>query len=166
MFTYIKTVLLLLIAFTWSQQGWANDMSQYLGIWQTIDDESNKPKSLIRLSIKNEQLQAHIIKTFPKEIENRVEDESKNKEPRCTQCIGKLKNSKIIGLNIFSNMYFNGELWDSGQILDPNNGKEYDAKVWFEEDLLHVRGYIGFFYRTQTWLRIKDESLQKQIAKN
>jgi len=164
MVTYIKTSLLLLIVLTWPQQSWASDMSQYLGIWQTIDDETNKPKSLIRLSIKNKQLQAHIIKTFPRSGENEklAKTESKNTEPRCTQCKGELKNSKIIGLNIFSNMHFNGELWDSGQILDPNNGKKYDAKVWFEEGTLRVRGYIGFFYRTQTWLRFNDENLKNK----
>jgi len=42
--------------------------------------------------------------------------------------------------------------------MDPENGKVYDCKVWVDEDepdKLNVRGYIGFFYRTQNWYRVK-----------
>jgi len=42
-----------------------------------------------------------------------------------------------------------------GKILDPENGKEYNVKMFPKEggQKLQVRGYIGPFYRTQTWLR-------------
>ena len=47
-------------------------------------------------------------------------------------------------------------LWGGGgKILDPENGKEYTVKMFPKEggQKLQVRGYIGPFYRTQTWLR-------------
>jgi uncharacterized protein (DUF2147 family) len=47
-------------------------------------------------------------------------------------------------------------LWGGGgRILDPENGKEYTVKMRPQEGgkKLQVRGYIGPFYRTQTWLR-------------
>jgi len=37
--------------------------------------------------------------------------------------------------------------------MDPEDGKVYTAEIWVEEGKLKVRGYVGFFYRTQTWLR-------------
>jgi uncharacterized protein (DUF2147 family) len=40
-------------------------------------------------------------------------------------------------------------------ILDPEDGKVYKAEIWTEDGKLKVRGYVGFFYRTQTWLRQK-----------
>jgi uncharacterized protein (DUF2147 family) len=41
--------------------------------------------------------------------------------------------------------------------LDPENGKEYTVKMMPKEGgkKLLVRGYIGPFYRTQTWLRVQ-----------
>ncbi|HCZ37305.1 MAG TPA: DUF2147 domain-containing protein, partial [Cytophagales bacterium] len=35
---------------------------------------------------------------------------------------------------------------------DPNNGKIYRCKVWLEGNNLKLRGYLGPFFRTQTWL--------------
>ena len=46
--------------------------------------------------------------------------------------------------------------WDDGTICDPKNGKIYGCKMWFEEgdpNTLKVRGYWGFIYRTQEWIR-------------
>jgi uncharacterized protein (DUF2147 family) len=37
-----------------------------------------------------------------------------------------------------------------GTILDPDDGKVYKAELWVEEGKLKVRGYLRFFYRTQT----------------
>jgi uncharacterized protein (DUF2147 family) len=37
-------------------------------------------------------------------------------------------------------------------ILDPEDGKAYKAEVWAEGGKLKVRGYVGFLYRTQTWV--------------
>ena len=42
----------------------------------------------------------------------------------------------------------------SREILDPENGKTYDCEIWLENDKLKVRGYIAFFYRTQTWEKV------------
>ena len=46
-------------------------------------------------------------------------------------------------------------LW-KGDIINPNNGKVYDAELWLGRDtLLHLRGYIGLplFGQTQIWTR-------------
>ena len=46
-------------------------------------------------------------------------------------------------------------LW-KGDIINPNNGKVYDAELWLGRDtLLHLRGYIGLplFGQTQVWTR-------------
>ena len=45
------------------------------------------------------------------------------------------------------------EEWKDGTILDPENGSVYDCKLWVEGGRLKVRGYVAFFYRTQTWVR-------------
>jgi len=35
-------------------------------------------------------------------------------------------------------------------ILD---GKVYKAELWVEDGKLKARGYFGFFYKTQTWVK-------------
>ena len=47
--------------------------------------------------------------------------------------------------------------WEKGYIIDPDEGEMYDAKVWMEDNKLHVRGYIGIFFDTQTWLKSTKE---------
>jgi len=117
----------------------------YLGLWKTIDDETEQPRSLIRVAIENNQLTARVEKVFPQPGDP--------EEPICEKCKGELKDIKVIGLNILEGMVFEKDQWRDGEILDPDNGKYYDAKIWLEKDQLKVRGYIGFFFRTQTWLR-------------
>jgi uncharacterized protein (DUF2147 family) len=51
-----------------------------------------------------------------------------------------------------------GDEWSGGEILDPEIGKTYRAKMQLVDGgrKLIVRGYIGFslFGRSQTWLRV------------
>jgi uncharacterized protein (DUF2147 family) len=122
-----------------------------VGKWKTIDDETNKAKSIVELSIKNGKLYGKIIKLF------RAKGEEQ--DPLCDKCEGKLHNKKIIGMQIINGLTKDGNEWvgDDG-ILDPNNGTLYDCKIWVDEDnpnKLNVRGYIYFVYRTQTWHRVK-----------
>jgi len=50
-----------------------------------------------------------------------------------------------------------GYEYNSGTILDPNNGKVYKSKLVLEEGAkkLNVRGYIGIPWigRSQVWVR-------------
>jgi uncharacterized protein (DUF2147 family) len=48
-------------------------------------------------------------------------------------------------------------LWHKGRIYDPDNGKTYKAKMRLaEDDVLKVRGFIGFSMigRTEEWTRV------------
>ena len=66
--------------------------------------------------------------------------------------------TRVIGMEIIRDMEKDGTEWDDGTICDPKNGKIYDCSLWVDEDnpdLLQVRGYVLFFFRTQTWERVK-----------
>jgi uncharacterized protein (DUF2147 family) len=58
-----------------------------------------------------------------------------------------------VGLIIIKGLGAAGAHWKGGTILDPDDGKVYNAELWVEEGKLKVRGYLGFFYRTQTWVK-------------
>ena len=44
----------------------------------------------------------------------------------------------------------------SGKVYDSRDGKTYDGKLWLSENnSLKMRGYVGVFFKTETWTRIK-----------
>jgi len=121
------------------------------GVWQTIDDESGKPRSEVKIFIKNNKLYGQVTKLYrgPKE----------EQDPVCTKGSDSRNGKKIIGMLIITGLSKDGSEWEADDaIFDPESGKIYDCKVWLDEDnkdLLQVRGYIWTFFRTQTWKRIK-----------
>ena len=120
-----------------------------VGLWKTIDDESGKPKSLIRITENDGVLSGRIEKLF------RAPDQ--DQDPKCVKCEGALKDQPIVGMTILSGLKKDGESYSGGQIVDTANGKTYKSKLTVAEDgkKLNMRGYIGvpMLGRTQIWLR-------------
>jgi len=116
------------------------------GLWKTIDDESGKPRSVVEIYEKDGRYFGKIIKLF--------RDEGEDPDPVCKECEDHRKGQKIIGMEIITDLkYDKGDnVYHKGEILDPENGNVYDCKLWIEDGKLKVRGYLLFFYRTQTWL--------------
>jgi uncharacterized protein (DUF2147 family) len=119
-----------------------------VGTWKTIDDNTQKPKSLVQITETDGELQAKVIKILQS-------DDGPN--PVCDKCSGERKNQPIEGMNIMWGVSKDGDVWDGGKILDPKNGKTYKVKLTVSDDgqKLDVHGYIGFSLlgRTQTWER-------------
>jgi uncharacterized protein (DUF2147 family) len=119
-----------------------------VGKWVTIDDESNKKKSIVELYKVDGKLYGKITYLFPRE--------GREADPKCTKCTDDRKNKPLVGLQIVRNLTWDGTEWEGGTIVDPENGKIYTVKMWLEPNnanYLNVRGYIGPFYRTQKWVR-------------
>ncbi len=136
----LTIVLVLIPYFTFPQS--------VTGIWKTIDDETEIDKSHVELFIKSGRLYGKIVKIL---------DTSEGENPLCTECPGTKHNQPILGMEIISGLKERRKDWylDKG-IFDPETGKTYDCKIWLEDrNTLKVRGYIGFFYRTQTWYRVR-----------
>lgn len=119
-----------------------------VGTWRTIDDETKKERSTVRIIEANGVLTGR--------IENLPDTADRNAV--CDQCTDQRKGAKIIGLTIIEGVS-NGdgdEYWDGGKILDPNNGKTYSVRLSPIDNgrKLQVRGYIGPFFRTQVWERV------------
>jgi len=127
---------------------WAQNASP-AGVWKTIDDETGKPKSLVRITEENGVLSGKIEKLF------RPADQDQN--PKCTACEGARKDQPIIGMTILSGLKKDGNEYTGGEILDPAKGKTYKSKATLKDNgsKLEVRGYIGapMFGRSQTWVR-------------
>ena len=137
----------LLIAF--SQSLWAANTTP-AGLWKTIDDNTGKPRSLIRVMESNGEYSAVVEKGL-------LETDTGDKV--CDKCTDERKGQKIIGMTIAKGLKKNGNKYDGGEILDPDNGKIYKCKMTLDEsgNNLEVRGYIGISLigRSQTWHRVE-----------
>ncbi len=84
----------------------------------------------------------------------KILDPSRQKK-KCTECDGSKKDQSILGLIIIEGLSKDGAEYEDGTILDPDDGKEYSCAVWLDSNGdLKVRGYWGWFFRTQTWKRV------------
>ena len=121
-----------------------------VGTWHSIDDKTGEAKAEIQIADKDGALSGRVVKSLRNDP---------NAKKTCDDCKDDRKGQTIIGMEIIRGVKpdASGEnLWASGgKILDPENGKEYTVKMVPQEGgkKLQVRGYIGPFYRTQTWLR-------------
>jgi uncharacterized protein (DUF2147 family) len=119
-----------------------------LGYWITIDDESGLKKSIVELYKKDGKMYGKVVYIY-----KRGKD---GPHSLCDECEGYLKNKPVMGMQIVKDLNWDGSEWEGGTILDPDNGKVYDAKIWINPEnyaKLNVRGYIGPFFRTQTWIK-------------
>ncbi|MHB8666578.1 MAG: DUF2147 domain-containing protein [Burkholderiales bacterium] len=125
----------------------ADSMSP-VGLWTTIDDATNKPKSLVRVTEQDGVISGTVEKILDPAKQDSKCDECASDDPR--------KGKPVIGMTILTGLKKDGDnVYDGGRILDPNNGKTYNAKVTVIDGgkKLEMRGSILFFGRTQTWIR-------------
>ena len=121
-----------------------------VGRWWTISDVTGKYNGTVEIVDHGGELLGQVIAgrnpaTFGTEL--------------CSKCPGDRHNKPMKGLLVISGVRRDGDVWDGGEILDPDTGKTYRVKLKLIEGgkKLLVRGYIGFslFGRTQTWTRIE-----------
>jgi len=116
-----------------------------VGRWQTIDDETGKPKSIVEIYQQDGKFYGKVLDLLLKP-DNTL----------CEKCEGELKDKPVVGMQILSGMIKKEAEYVDGTILDPSKGTVYRCKMWLDgDDKLQVRGYITFLYRTQTWHRQK-----------
>jgi uncharacterized protein (DUF2147 family) len=119
-----------------------------VGLWKTVDEEKVE-KSHVRIAEAGGVLSGKIEKLL---------DPSKQ-DSKCDKCEGALKDKPVLGMTIVEGVKKNASepYWDGGTILDPNNGKLYKVRMTPKDGgkQLEVRGFIGPFFRNQTWTRVE-----------
>ena len=123
------------------------------GLWKTIDDETKKEKSLIRIT--------ETGGVFTGKLEKLLDPTTKP-DAVCDKCSDDRKDKPLVGMLLVKGVkQSDGDkaMWDGGEILDPNNGKTYKVRLTPGDGgkTLAVRGYIGapMLGRTQTWVRVE-----------
>jgi uncharacterized protein (DUF2147 family) len=121
-----------------------------LGLWRSADDKTGEAKAEIRIGESNGALAGRIEKSLKKDA---------RADALCDECTDDRKGKPIAGLEIIrgGGKAEGKDVWEGGKILDPENGKEYRASFTPIDGgrRLEVRGYLGPFWRTQTWSRVQ-----------
>jgi hypothetical protein len=123
-----------------------------VGLWRSIDDETNQAKAEIRIT----QTAAGLSGVVEKSLLS-----NPNTDPLCNLCTDDRKGKPKIGMEIIrGGQPGDGKaVWEGGKILDPENGKNYSLRLTPIDGgkKLEVRGFIGapLLGRTQTWIRVQ-----------
>ena len=119
------------------------------GLWRTIDEHSGQANGLVRIKEVNGQFEGKIETIFPTPGDDPA--------PKCEKCDGAHRNQPVLGMTFLWGLKKQGDEYQGGEILDPETGKVYRAKIKLADGgrKLEVRGFIGvsLFGRSQTWLR-------------
>lgn len=121
-----------------------------VGQWQTVDEKTQQPKSQVRITESGGVLTGTVEKLLRKEAKQ---------DAVCTECTDDRKGAPLLGMEIIrgAQKAEGKEVWEGGKILDPENGKTYALRMTPADggQKLQVRGAIGPFGRTQTWMRVQ-----------
>ena len=121
-----------------------------VGLWQSIDDATGKPRAEIRITeaagVVTGRIERSLLPTPPGVV------------LLCMLCPDERKDKPLIGLEIIRQMKPASDMqtWDGGSILDPDKGKIFRSQLQLQDGgkKLQVRGFIGPFFRNQTWIRL------------
>ena len=122
-----------------------------LGAWHSIDDETKKPKAVIRISTNASGVMSGVVE--------KALDPKPGAEPNCDKCTDDRKGKPKVGMEIIrgGKKVDGKDVWEEGKILDPENGTDYRLRLTPVDGgkKLEVRGYVGtpMLGRTQTWIR-------------
>ncbi|MBR4860159.1 MAG: DUF2147 domain-containing protein, partial [Alphaproteobacteria bacterium] len=121
----------------------SNAAMPFVGFYQTIDDETNSPKSIVALyeymSGDDMSLAGRIVALY--NADGTISETLSNP----TRIAEKVKGApKMVGLDIIWGMEWDDDEYEDGKIMDPKTGKVYSSVMWQDmPTVLNVRGKIG-----------------------
>ena len=129
-----------------------------VGDWQTIDQNTKHPSTLIRIYESKGKYFGKIVKIYP--------GEGRDPHKVCTHCKGAMKNKPVVGMLMISGLVKQGDKYVGGKITDPRSGEQYNCELRLGDDgqELYVRGYLGISLlgKTSVWRRAPVSLDQKQ----
>ena len=141
---------------------------QVTGLWQTMNDSTGKPKSIIRVYEQNGAIYGKVVITYKLDgTPSVVKDANGN-----AVCDESFRAEKMPGSPSFCNLVLikglrlnNRGIFTGGTITNPENNRSYRAEMWLADngDLI-VRGRWGPFGRKQRAHPFTEAQLAELLA--
>ncbi|OJX31771.1 MAG: hypothetical protein BGO74_04930 [Burkholderiales bacterium 68-12] len=145
----MNKVLAAIVSIVIAAPSWAQMTPE--GLWRNVDDKTGEAKAEIRIKADAQGVLSGVL-------ERRLTKDAKPDDV-CKECSDDRKDKPLLGLEIIRNARKadGKDQWEGGKILDPENGRNYTLRLTPIEGgkKLEVRGSIGPFGRTQTWIRVQ-----------
>src|SRR5262245_16906516 len=123
------------------------------GLWQKI--ENDRPAAWFVFVEREGLYEGAIAKIFPKPGDD--------PHPRCRKCQDDRKDMPIVGLPLVRDMKRVGLKYEGGNILDPRDGKIYNALMRISPDgeTLTLRGYLAVEWlgKDEIWHRLPESAI-------
>ena len=120
-----------------------------VGLWNTVSDTDGRPTAIVEIQQRPDGELVGIVRGLLVA--------ATHEDSVCAKCSDERRDQPVVGMEILRHLRPDGDEWSGGEILDPENGKTYRAKLKLADggQTLVVRGYIGIslFGRSQTWIR-------------
>jgi uncharacterized protein (DUF2147 family) len=120
-----------------------------VGQWHTLDEKTGELKSMVVIFEHQGAIKGRVEKVLRKGADPAA---------KCDKCSDDRKNQPVVGIEIIrgAKKASGKNVWEDGEILDPENGKTYALRLTPIENgaKLEVRGSFGPIGRTQTWVRV------------
>jgi len=134
----------------------ANDVT---GFWQTIDKKTRLPTSVIAIYPYQGKYYGKIIATCDKEgVITETLNRPKSRAP------GVAGNPHYCGLDIIWSCVPDGAGSYKGYVVDPREGKRYNARIWKENGNLILRGEVLMFGRNEVLTQFPKENFNKNFT--
>lgn len=117
-----------------------------IGTWKAVDDATNDVRAHVQIFEFQGKIYGKVIKMVKLDAEQ-----------RCSLCPGDLKDQPILGMLILEKLQLRDGFYKNGKMLDIQSGKWYSCQMWLKDedpDVLVIRTFLGFIYRTQHWYRV------------
>lgn len=143
----------------------AHAAAPQLGLYQTIDDKTNIPKSIVALYEYDvdgvKMVAGRIVALYG--ADGNISETLSAPKKIADAVSGK---PKYVGMDILWTMKWDADAdkYTNGRIMDPTSGKIYSSLMWQDTpDMLNVRGKLGPFGRTQHWRVIDATNLPDDL---
>jgi len=145
-----KKILLVAMLFILFNVSFAQDVT---GRWTTFDAKG-KLTGEIELYLQNDLLYGKVTRAF-------LPDGTEVPDITCDGCIDGRDGQKIVGMIIVGGLTYNpkkDEYYGDKLCFSAMKNVLADGKIWIDKkdkDIVYIRGYMGPFYETQKWKRVK-----------
>ena len=88
-----------------------------VGYWQTYDENTQQPSSILHIWDNKGVLQGKVVKIFG------------DQSAVCSECSGNMRNRPVMGMVVVWGFTKHGNVWTNGKVLAVKKGKVYNADL-------------------------------------